>query len=985
MNVFDCKFFDTQGCWAGLHIVFIIIGIIALIPFTVITFFSSIGCAESNILSNNPFSGIPSFYLIFNWGTKFSLAIIKGLIDIPEISNIFPDLLKFTIMFLINYAHEYTFEQSALIYNIHGKRLLRALSFISVVSPVIMLIVSSINTFTNTNLPGSILYLAFIAYTIWQQYEEKIYERNDWATSDNFMERIFGLFYLIRISEFKQDDLIVFHGFIFEYLKKCKNQEVIQSLINAINFLEGAKNADLDEKRRIILHKIIEAELDIKINENYNSVNDVEINETLILLKAQFLMEICKKTKSATALLKSIKTTKLWNTFWQQRMLKLMEDLQYDSDRKGREYLYLKLLKEESSLKNLLINEADLYQELWAYVSVDLPVIDKIESLVRKIIRIQAEVKTAWDKIESYNLSIPSLYRLYSHYLELVKGDTFYANKLRNIQQDINRTNKKKDCFTGFDLAAFREVCTPLLFASAEIKDLGIIQRINAPFSQITGYLQANISGQSLENIFSKIYKDCFTNYLVQMADSTEQNLYSKTTIFAKHANGYIFHAIMRIRRVTLLGQDAQFILSLENNDICKKGSFVLTDKEFKIVDVGEGANTALGLSKKLISHKKFYLHDLCVDLFEKDEQNNMYKLKDNALKSKKIQLIKYEFPMLTSEEVEFYKIFSSHLDFIRDDAFSFRLNTNRKEITFNVKIKEITHGKSGLIGYAFYFKNPDEKPIPPNQTALGQNQLSIPKAIVKFKYDEQLGAFIRDINIKPNIKSIIDTESIYAQDTMQEFEDSLAKIIKPNETHDQCYVSIVAEKISQIQQKIAPSQLKQFTTFITGKFKGIDYGKGILTYRINDYSKEIHEIPYLLHGEKQEEVVMDENMRSAGNLLLKHQDEETIIREMLKNREETKNYIKENFKMSSALLWFIAILTLLNISFMLVGIVQDIYMSNTITKLNRSLNYTTESFERACYMLESVQIISFTSYYVEYFSLLYSQKWIIKIGSATR
>ncbi|MDR3547064.1 MAG: hypothetical protein P4M11_02095 [Candidatus Pacebacteria bacterium] len=180
-------------------------------------------------------------------------------------------------------------------------------------------------------------------------------------------------------------------------------------------------------------------------------------------------------------------------------------------------------------------------------------------------------------------------------------------------------------------------------------------------------------------------------------------------------------------------------------------------------------------------------------------------------------------------------------------------------------------------------------------------------------------------------------------------------------------FAGVMTERIIALQGKLEVADLTAFNNQVHSMFHPTDYGARIKTYRINAPEVEVHDLPTLLKMEDVQEEVVEEGARSAGNILLRKQDEEFRLREMLKNREDTKNYLVEHYKMSKELKLFLVFLSVFNIMFVLVGIIEHVEMRSTGDNLTRSLNQTTESFQRSYLFLESLQMLCFTTYISEY------------------
>ncbi|MDR3547062.1 MAG: hypothetical protein P4M11_02085 [Candidatus Pacebacteria bacterium] len=340
------------------------------------------------------------------------------------------DVVMFAINFFLCLSLKYEIEYDSSYYSNFGKRLLSALStVVAVSSGVIFLVVMLYPAYPTS---GSLVWLLAIIYTIIHQFFAKSSELNDWIASDNFWSKLFGLYYLLRLKEFKQEDMVVLRGFILEYVRSCDQEDTIRTLTIA-TLGAGSQEGEHAERYRGVLQKIIEAEFAKELRHANKNGDHRSLHETCTLAYSQYLIEICKKTHSSVLELKALRTTTMMNRFYQYRLIRIVEDLQYASDRKGKEFMMLKLSKEEDHLREVVLQEAEATSKLWTYVSTERPEIDEIEVLVRLILDLQRDAKEIWEKAETYNVRMPSLYRVYVFYLESLHGDYIASSRLKSM------------------------------------------------------------------------------------------------------------------------------------------------------------------------------------------------------------------------------------------------------------------------------------------------------------------------------------------------------------------------------------------------------------------------------------------------------------------------------------------------------------------------------------------------------------------------
>ena len=270
-------------------------------------------------------------------------------------------------------------------------------------------------------------------------------------------------------------------------------------------------------------------------------------------------MEICKKGKSAFIILNRINPKNLLTQYHKYYLIRTIEDYKYELNCKGNQLNLLKLTKEESAIRKLIITEVETYIQLWKYIESEYPEINRIKNLVKIIIQTELKVKETWHRIESCGIMKQSLHRIYSLYLELVHGDYIQSNHLHLITKEIERNNKNLN-LDVLDLTSLNETNTPLIFLSAESKDMGNICRINATFSQIFGYIPSDIIGTSINSIISLIHKGHNDMYLLDIVEKQSDKTHMLDLFFMKHRNGYVVPTKMKIRIVNSLGENSQFL-----------------------------------------------------------------------------------------------------------------------------------------------------------------------------------------------------------------------------------------------------------------------------------------------------------------------------------------------------------------------------------------------------------------------------------------
>lgn len=250
--------------------------------------------------------------------------------------------------------------------------------------------------------------------------------------SNNFWEKLFAHYYLLKQKSYLQKDLIYLRGSMLDYIRTCTDSHVTFD-----SFIETEGNSDIfgekaGLKTNLFLHQIIEYQFGKELEEaKKNSQQLKKGHELLILAHVQFLIEISKRTYASIVALCSLQTTSLLTDYSKYKLFRLIDDMEYESDRKAHEITLLKLQKAEQRLRIAITEEVGALSALWSYASVQQPDIDQVETLIRQALKKAEEVRVLWTEIESHNIHLPSLYYLFASYMEKIHGDYIYGNRFR--------------------------------------------------------------------------------------------------------------------------------------------------------------------------------------------------------------------------------------------------------------------------------------------------------------------------------------------------------------------------------------------------------------------------------------------------------------------------------------------------------------------------------------------------------------------------
>lgn len=946
MSAFDARNFASP--WNAVHAVYAAATCATLPVFAVLSYAQVFVGHNYDVLAKSVFAFPPSRYMVSFWVAKWLLALFKGLMDIQHISNGVSDLFKLGILAIIALRLWYLVSHEAICFAPQGNKRLNEIALLAVVSSLLLFVV----VFFRDDYPmnWAVIWLSFVLLYLGKEVLEREANVNPWLMSKSFEERVLGMYCLIRNSEYKDEEKSIFRGFILDYIMNKANMEITRTSLNIINTYKS--NNQSIELQKGLLMKIIEMEFDKEISRiNSSMVKDEVQYELTVLFKAQYLMEVCKKTKSAMVLLKSLHAKETWLEFYHYMLYKMNEDFKYNMDQKGRELLYLRLMKEHRTLRESLLAECEVAAKLWDYVLTDFPDIGVVEALVVRTIELENSTKEIWRRIESYNLPISSIYKDYILYKELIHGDLANANKLRGIQRELEKNLGSSNSMIALDMDFFQDMSAAVLFVSAEVKNIGTIQKVNCAFTRLLGYLPKMVVDAKMEFLLSRLYRPYNNAYLHGMISVQGNFARSKEILFVKHKSGYVFPVKAKMQQVSLIGQDAQIMIVLNQIKQDKEKTFLVANLAYKVLCIGEGANVNLGLSKKVVKCREVSVNKLCPDLFESD--TGMLK------KHRVVKDAHYFYPLYNSEELQRYNIVCPSYDKGKSDSRSNLKNLSLNNMlsidedntqTFNVEIMSLQYGASGVIGYSFGFEAQDGF-VEENGSESLEDGVSSSK--FEFAYSQKYGVFLRDFN---------------KNDPMGKLHESLSDTQRLNlvleKTADKAltFAKVVTHRMNFIKANLPREQLKDFKPFFSTNYRPVEYGTNIKIRNIDNPAEEIQDLPYALIGEVQGKVA-DGIGRNAGNQLLKKQEGEARIKETILNREEARRTIMDHYSIPGSLISFFILITLFSVAFVSMGVIGRVFLNRAKMDINIQLNQTTESFKRGLMFIESIQLISFNSY----------------------
>ena len=482
---------------------------------------------------------------------------------------------------------------------------------------------------------------------------------------------------------------------------------------------------------------------------------------------------------------------------------------------------------------------------------------------------------------------------------------------------------------------------------------------MNLGFTHEFGYFQKDIKGLTLDNILYSIYKPYTHDYLIHLSNTNEK----KSEIFyVKTKNGYMVSTVSKISKVSFFGEDSQFLIALKPIKDRHK-AFIVTDLNLKIIGLNPGANSLLGLSKKIILKHNIILENLCPELFI----NN----KADSIKSPFKKFVKYNMPSYTKEEFDYYGILSTHYNFENrikknlSSVISFDISDD--SILVKVIVNPIKYYLDKIIGFAFNFSLKEDKHT--DKATIIEKSYERPSIII---YEKNVDSYVRkydSIDDEPEDFKSMSTLSNLRSFTIFKFIEHVAGKnlgtckAKFEKTHIDYFNTIVANQIYKIRLKLKFEDLSKFDNYISEHYNHSNYSKYIKTYRITNPKEQLENDRPSFLIDRNYQTVVDKRMKCPGNILLKKQSEAYRLRLMLYDNSEIEEFILSQFSFSKLLIFFLIFLGVVNINFIGTAIFKKKTISILRFDLLKSFDYATYGFSRIYINLMTANAISCSIY----------------------
>jgi len=150
--------------------------------------------------------------------------MVKVAADITSVREVLPDMVKYFIYFINCFALKYSYKsQMSKNYSLTERIVIYTLLDLCLISSGIGLLISALKPISDVN--ELIIWIIGIFYGGFHVYLCIASDIALWIDDSCFWDRIFGLYYVLRLKEYSFQDLLLLRGMVLNFFKSIDNDE----------------------------------------------------------------------------------------------------------------------------------------------------------------------------------------------------------------------------------------------------------------------------------------------------------------------------------------------------------------------------------------------------------------------------------------------------------------------------------------------------------------------------------------------------------------------------------------------------------------------------------------------------------------------------------------------------------------------------------------------------------------------------------------
>ena len=668
--------YPTVQCWAGMHILHAVIGIISIIVFVAISIIVALNYFESRTNSTDPSARSNS---------RADVAFALNKIILQATFSFIPaqwdwPLVLLTFSFGTWQWYLYQFDDPY--YNETASKMFKTFNAYYMWTCTMLLICKILEkTSFSAGLMCWLLGCPFICIIVLSQSNRNLKNlaKNEikFDTDEELLKHLRLLEQIIDAYKTDKNSYLLLAGYIEQHKDVCleddcplkttkkrkKDKIPHQNQANESAFEDSVKQLYYVMDRMYILGlKTFKKSCKLRISYSFFCLGKMENRD-----KALYQLAAASKLKP-----------RFDEEFLIFRYTKIIKD--QNADNRGANLDVLETVSSENSKKQCLesIKEAaEHHKSFWLELLEDEQNMQKLSSLGSKIDSAINNSKTHWKSLVKLKQDNPSFMMLYGKFCVHVlneKGDDLIRKSKKMAYQQLESMNKK---FDDIDNLADPVAC---LLTGSSKNELGYGKKINSIFIGLFGLYTDDIVEKKINILMPKLFSEVHDAYLklFQMAENENENeniitsnyLDKEHKFFCKNKAGYIFQAFVKTKLLELEeGGDEQMTFMttfrtepqlkpvihfmIDNNDhITDMTSSALPYFNFTSHTIEKGVHKIREINNKITVDSKFY---------KKEGENIEYLCKDGKKRKFNVHLeplyMKYDKP-INSQQVDQKEMF---------------------------------------------------------------------------------------------------------------------------------------------------------------------------------------------------------------------------------------------------------------------------------------------------------------------------------------
>lgn len=947
-NMFGCTLLSNNLCTAWSQAILSFFGTVGLVCFLPVAFAYVLACNDTLIISENVFSRIPG-------PEPMLLILLQVTLNLSQIvASRWVAVGLFVGLTAVMY-YSFVLRQRQNFYDFRVEWFVRVSVVLLVISTLVAFVTEVAFAGWDFDMSGTLLWLlAVILFIPWSGY---VYSSTQRITIDcrDTQGLVLLLLRFVRNSGNQAENLLMM-GAVISHISTCVDPYYCPIKLALHEDHVPLPHEDAQGTLHQFFIKLLECAFAVRQTDV--SVSSADANSFIELAKAQFLIDILHNRDLAAVELKKAHVVGFLKGVWQRMLWMEITYVRFklggSQGKKSLLQIHVALCKDK--FRDKMISSAKKLYFMWQAVASKNTTLEIIEALISKALRSVSKLKELWDTFQGRQVHIMN--KFFYEYLKDVVGDIKFSQRYQEMleEREVTAGAGGADGTQHEKQQTLETTTTPIIIASKDLRQIGIIKDANLTVCQLFGFTKEDLVNQPVSTILPIIYRHLHKQSMENAAGyaiATSQAMASKKQRakhaifgFGMHRNMYLVPLNAQVFLHNTLGSDAnQFMTVFSLPDPTVEAAYILTDAEFIIRNVSSSAISMLGISDRTIREQKIDVRTL----FPTISEEYMSQPPESLEKPKAAAF----FPI---KQLELSSAKTSRSSPPKDPAQTPVADAG----TLKLSCGYVEFPKLSLSPAGYWFKVQKKEKNAMNAMTMnlsGARSPSIPRqGNFRFRYDEKSHAFVREWSQRSGgSSSAIEDISFGSPRSTSMSPSGLHPwrefLGRPN------FAGAISELCEDVYKRMAGANGEddggrdEFFSELLGKYTIKECDAGINFYRYMNATRQrdaVKSVPLPMflryyECEKAIEKVATTDMKAAGE---KQQDSVDHMRSLLQNKEKCADVIRANFRLHPLLVVFVVTLFAVNLTFTVLAVKQYMDVTGANVKVKQGIDISQAAFE---------------------------------------